>query len=281
MKKPISKGKKNNYRRGRFSKKSEPQFSYSSHKKNIDNVKLLFSYSLFRKEIKTIRDYLKIPKDGLKDEDSKKWHLDRDKESNEIMESERFLLQGERICQKIILGEISLAMGNKQARLLLNKMPWNYLSNSVNFLIEKFHVPLNYEQTIRRYILFNKIVFVPAQNFVVGGFDGSFRIKDARFLPIRIYAKLTDEDIEEIKDTIERFGKNLPNFQPLKDIDKRLTIEEWVRSRGKIDPLTGNEYQMTVEEIAENIYGNKKQKNKVRDNQRKLDEIRKKRFGKL
>lgn len=250
-----------------------------SHKKNLDNIKLLVSCEEFQKIVNGARGYLEISESGLlNDKVSEKWHEEKlYKKSDIILSSKSIIEQEKMVRKKLQSGEISRNMANKQMNLILQKVPVNYLTNTARFIVDKFRLPLNYECYIRQYILFNTIN-APYNNFVVGPYHDVKKISGVRFVPITIYAKLTKEEIKYLKREIELIGKNLPKINPLKDIDKKLEIEEWLKKENRFRKTFDEEYYLTAEEIAEKVFNNCKKPKSIYEARRELNELRKKRF---
>jgi hypothetical protein len=229
-----------------------------THKKNIDNVKLLFSYKPFKEDLKKIRESLHIPENGfVDDEAAQSWEVSTDMVCDQIMNSPEFLNQEQKIIEKIKNGEISQEIGNKQMHLFYSKVMCNYFTNSINFIIEKYHIPYNYEQTLRHYIVLNEILFAPAQNYAITKYLFNNKIKQSEPLTINMYAKLTNEEIKQLKKSIARFGKNLPKFQPLKNINERLKLEKIMKNRGYFDEVEFEECEHSISNIALDFFGNK------------------------
>lgn len=273
--------KMNNKKKGISKKVCKFPIKNLAYQKNLDNIKLLFSHKPFREDLIKIRKNLCIPENGFtKDEEAQKWEVGTDILDDLSMNSLAFLNQEQKIAGKIESGEISQKMGNKQIKLLYTKLMCNYFTDSVNFLIEKFHIPYNYEQTIRRYVIFNEIMFVPAQNYAVSNYLFNKKNKSSKPVTINIYAKLTNEEIKQLKKSIERFGENLPEFQPLKNIDKRLELEEMIENRHYFNEVEQAEGEYKTSDIASDFFGNENKKKKVYDTKRDLRREREKRFGK-
>ncbi|HXF44041.1 MAG TPA: hypothetical protein VNK70_01070 [Candidatus Paceibacterota bacterium] len=258
------------------------RFNFPAHKKNLDNMKLLVSYPEFQEAIKPAREYLGIPENGFKNNDRKMvqlWWRKIEEKSEEILDSPGFNKQLKQIRKKLDRREIGMRMARKQSQLLHHKIPINYLTNIARFLTEKFNVPENYKDHIRTYIIYGTIS-APSNNFEGGEYPAWTLPQENRYIPIKIYTRLTSEDIKELKRYIEWIGKHLPRFQALKDTEKKLTIEQWFENRHKRDVVEGRDYKMSGAEIAENLLGDRKKSKKVYETVRELRELRQRRFGK-
>lgn len=273
--------KMNNKKKGANKKACNLPIKNLAYQKNLDNIKLLFSHKPFREDLIKIRKNLCIPEDGFtKDEEAQEWEVRTDIIHDLFMNFPAFLNQEQKIAVKIESGEISQKMGNKQMKLFYSELMCNYFTDSVNFLIEKFHIPRNYEHTIRRYVLFNEIMFVPAQNYAVSNYLFNRKNKSSKPVTINIYAKLTNEELKQLKKSLEIFGQNLPEFQPLKNIDRRLDIEQQLENRNYFDEVEHAECRYTLSDIALDFFGNTNKKKKLYDTKIDLEKERKKRFGK-
>ncbi|MDP2586304.1 MAG: hypothetical protein Q8P32_00825 [Candidatus Komeilibacteria bacterium] len=254
---------------------NKPHLSY---KKNMDNMKLLASFSEFQTLVGEARKFLDIPEEGLLNgKDSEKWHKGFVKKSDFIIESKSFNERCKKISEKLKSGEITRNIANEQLKLLHQQIPINYLTNMVKFIVDKFYLPLNYQDSIRRYILLNKIE-APYNNFIVGPYINIKKMSDVRFVPITIYAKLTREEIKDLQKEIDLVGENLPVFNPLKDIDKKLAFEEWLKEENRQRSSYDEEYVLTVAEIAEDKLGSTKKVKSIYDAIKGLKDLRKKRF---
>lgn len=199
--------------------------------------------------------------------------------SDEMMNSSSFIEQEKRIKDLTKRKEIGLAMVEKQMALHYHKVPINYLTNTSQFLTDKFNLPEHFADSIRAYIISNRVE-VPTDNFVIG-FSNPKSLNQMRHLEIRVYAELTDNDLKEIKRRIKNWiGKPLPRFQALKNIDKKLEIEQWFENKIKQDLATGESYITHAKEIAQNLLGSEKKHKQVYETVRQMKSLRKRRFGK-
>ncbi|GEM_PF-1870558 len=268
-------------------KKISPLLKPPSYRRNLDNMKLLVSDPEFQEIIKETRKKLDVPRDSFgvdaSEETMKNWHELLDKKSSEAAA----LLEGQRIKidEKVKSGEIAPRMANEQARLLYLKLPCNYLAHVPRFIIEKFNLPLHYEYYINRYIIFGAID-APRLNFEFALMDSEEMSKTIKFgyrsLPINIYTQLTDDELKQLKRVIKREGKKLPKYQPLKNIDRNLKIEEWYENKNveKIDWASYKSYKIKNSEIAENLLGNRQKGKQIQDIVRDQKRIRDRRFRK-
>jgi len=251
--------------------------SFSAQKKNLDIMELLVSDYEFQSIVNETRNYLNIPTDGLNNDSITKWTHEMDKRSDTMLESKNLLVQEEKIRSKLQSKEIGMRIASEQSKLLHHKIPWNYLNNTAKFVVDKFHLPIHFVDSIKLYITRGTIT-APYNNFGSGEYPSRTLLSKVRYFPIKFYAKLTDAEFEDLKKYIKRLSTKLPKFRPLKDINKRLTIEKWYHDRTKFDIVEEKEYTLTLSEIAENLLGNKKSAKKIYDVARELRELRERRF---
>ena len=118
-------------------------------------------------------------------------------------------------------------------------------------------------------------ITAPQHNYAGGALEPEKRMSNAKHLPINVYARLTPDELEELKHYINVWGLRLPQYRPLKNIDTSLTIEEWFMTRDKTSPEP-----RSAADLAEEYFGSRNKTNKVYDTIRNLRELRQKRFEK-
>lgn len=250
-----------------------------THRRNLDNMKLLVSHEEFQKLVRDIRAYLDIPEKGLNvGTEVSEWFAQHYQRTNEMLADKSFLKEASGIKNKF---QKSLIFEEAELKLQkhYDKVPINFFKNRLKLIIESFNLPDHYETYIRDYILTNK-VNAPAQNFVTSAYIDPAQPGE-RYVNVKIYSKLTNDDLATLKIWVnEMFGTQLPEYQKLKDIDTKLELEEWYKNRTKMDTVENQYYTMSAEEIAEEILGNKDQKRQVYESVNELRKLRKKRFGK-
>lgn len=280
----INKGKNINKDKQKLSDKEFFDNMFPARKRNRDLMKLLVTSPSFQTIVKDTRKFLKLPENGLgpnNDKLAEKWTNEMDKISGEIMDKKSFRYQRSKIYEKVEKGEISEAMAKKQIKLLYNKITWNYLSNSIGFIIENFHLPYHFRNSIRTYIISGEFTFPPS-NYTVGPCPADTEFKSGMpYFPITIYAKMTDKEYKQLKKDIDtnRLARKLPKYSEIKDIDKQIEIDEWNRHKERYDALEMKNYKMTAKEISENVLNDPNRRQKIYDNARGLERLRKKRFG--
>lgn len=177
--------------------------------------------------------------------------------------------------------KITRQEANKRLKEIYAVLPFNFLTRSVKELAREFNLPESYHEALRYYIYRNEFFFVPAASYTVGPWDTGDSIAEARYVPLRVYAKLTDEDLKGIKEEVNKFfGEKLPFIQNAKEVAERLEIERLREEGVEIDVVTNKSYKLSDEEIAEKILGSRKKKSKIYESVRGLKTLRKRRFGK-
>lgn len=275
-----------NPRKKRISQKKtgSDELFFAGLQKNKDNMRLLISYPEFQKDIAEARQRLDIPADGFPpeggNEDVKEWMDHLYNKTDEMMDHPDFLLPLREIGRKFEQKELSRRAADKESKLLHLMLPINYFTHIPKFLCDKYHVPKNYSDYVQRYMIFG-IVNAPPNNFTLGPWtDGSLLPWESTYVPINIYSRLTDEEWRDLRREVERMGKKLPSFQPLKNIETKITIEQWFNDREKTDLVEMTTYKMRAAEIAKELLGDEKDAPKVYEAVREVRELRKKRFGK-
>ena len=260
--------------------KKNKQKTYSAHKKNLDNIKLLFSDDDFKKMLKEIRDRLEIYHGDFKEnpESFKDWYEKIIKESDKISSSKEFRLKEREIIENLKSKEINKKEARKQTHILYEEMPINYLYFRVDFIIKKFNLPENYGKHIRDYLLLGKID-APFKNYSLGPFSKKIPLSQYNHVPVTVYAKLIDKDLKEMKKSVNSFGeKFLQNYEPLKDIDRNTKLEESYKTREYSDE--SDSYKISLRELAEEHLRSSKKEKDVYETVRKLRILRNKRFKK-
>lgn len=262
-------------------KKQNKKINFSAHQKNLDNMKLLTSDNEFLKIVTEARAFLHIPLQGIaNDKDVEQWHVTMDNRSDEVMSSLEFLKQRKLIQEKLAKGETDEHMAKKQFRLLQHKIPWNHLWNTIQYIIDTFHIPQHYSEYIQHFLITSQVT-APVNNFTTELRPHINRVSDTKYLAINVYAQLDNKELKDLKHELNSIiGKNLPKFTRLTDIDKKLDMEKWFENRERFDEVENKTYKMTAEEIAENVLSNPKKKQAVYDSHRELEDHRQKRFRK-
>jgi hypothetical protein len=251
-------------------KKNKKQ--HYSHKKNLDNMKLLVSHDKFQEIVKEARNYLNIPENGLSNnKEIREWYQKKlYKRSDKIIQSKKIKEKEKNITKRVKLGKISRKAGTEELNLIYNKVPINYLNSIVNLITDKFKLPLNYEKSVQEYILFNRIN-APYNNYKIGPYTDVRKMTNAKYVPVTIYTQLTKKEMEDLTKTIKFFNKNLTKHRPLKDIDKKLDIEKALKKGNRHRVTMEEEYDVTAAEIAEEYLGDAKKGKRVHDIKREVE----------
>jgi hypothetical protein len=276
-----NKDKSTKFNKKKFSKK-RTSLVFPSHKANLDLMKLLATDLNFQKIVEDTRLFLEIPKGGLKGEKNiEEWDYQMAKRADDKISSNSFCDQVKNIRTKLRNREIDLRTANRQSKLIHKNITWNYLKETVDFIVRKFSLPVNFTYHIREYILFNEIS-APSINYDIH-MEITEEIKSVSNLPymtVRIYQKLTDKELQLIKkETESHLGKNLKKYKEIKDIDQKIELDEWNRHKQRFDCASYKSYKTDAKEIARNVLHNPKKRQKVYDSTRRLQKLRKKRFG--
>lgn len=229
-----------------------------------------------------IRNYLEIPLNGFAtSEEGSAWHNQQAIRSDEIMDSSEFRKKEAAVTILLKKNKITRQEANKRLKEIYAVLPFNFLTRSVKELVEEFNLPESYQEALRYYIYRNEFFFVPAASYTVGSWDTGDSIAEARYVPLRVYAKLTDKDLKGIKEEVNKFfGEKLPFIQNIKAVEERLEAERLKKEGWEYDEISGKSYKLSDEEIAERVLGNRKKKSKVYESVRGLKTLRKRRFGK-
>jgi hypothetical protein len=255
---------------------------FPSYKANLDLMKLLATDQNFKRIVEDVRLFLEIPKDGLKEEKNiEEWNRQMDKRADDKILSNSFREQLKNISAKLKSGEIDLRTANRQSKLLHKSITWNYLKENVDFIIRKFSLPVNFTYHIREYILFNEVSAPPINYDIHMEITEDIKfVSNLPYMTVRIYQKLTDKELQLIKkETESNLGKNLKKYKEIKDIDQKIELDEWNRHKQKFDCVSAKSYKIDAKEIAQNVLHNPKKRQRVYDSTRRLQKLRKNRFG--
>ena len=200
--------------------------------------------------------------------------------SDEILLSSDFKNRVHAILKKKEAGMFTVIEAEEGSRILHLEIPLNYLDHIPHFLSQKYNIPENFAECIKEYLLFG-IVNAPLTNYQFSRhFEGPTPGR-ARSILIELFAQLTKEEAAELAKWIKIYGNDLPQYQPLKDIERKLTIEKWYRERqSDFDHATNQSFKTTASDIAQEVFGSKTKKGKVYEAVREMQDLRKKRLGK-
>jgi len=183
---------------------------------------LLIENPKFQEEILEIRKRFKIPLNGIKtNEESGKWH-------HEFYESDDvyFSANRENVYAEIkrLEKEKKFQEGFNLHRKFNKEAPINAFNIAIKKILENFKLPLNWQHSIQRYILFNSIdsMWIPGNISIREDYDQD---TDLRRLSIEIDDTTTLEDVKEAWPTIKFHQKRLQSytrekFQPLRKLNR-------------------------------------------------------------
>lgn len=146
--------------------------------------------------------------------------------------------------------------------------------DTVTKICRSFRVPKNYDRYIEEYI-HEEEVRAPVNNFEVCPSPDAIDPKEARYITINVYAKLTHPELKDLKKEVELLGNHLLSFQSIKDIGKKIRSEEVIATKDTHNAKAGKEDRLTVKEMK-----NKKEAKRISEDHRELEKHRSKRFGK-
>ncbi len=141
-------------------------------------------------------------------------------------------------------------------------------AKSVTGLCRLMHLPTNFDTYVSRYILQG------LSHFPITNFNVVVDEKTSSEVTIKVYTKLTEAECADLRRETDKIS-DLPSFQPIKDLDKKLHREKAYEEVAKFNEDPHKEYIQTVSE-----YLGKGVAKRAYENLRELRDHRKKRFGK-
>jgi hypothetical protein len=141
-------------------------------------------------------------------------------------------------------------------------------AKSVTKLCRSMNLPTNFDIYVSRYILHGLSHF-PMTNFNVVVDE-----KTSSEVTTKVYTKLTEAEYADMRRETEKISE-LPSFQPIKDLDKKIHREKAYEEVAKLNEDPDKEYIQTVSE-----YLGKGTAKRAYENVRELRDHRQKRFGK-
>lgn len=219
---------------------------FSARKKNRDNMLLLVSDPAFKKLVADIRHSFEIPPEGFKTDST----------------YDRWLSKNAEIYEKLTDPE------KRSGSAFMGFM------RTPRLVIEEYNLPEHYTEHIRKHILFGTIT-APLNNFNIGPFPIDVHPNKVRHIPVRIFGPLTDDEFADLKKEVNRMSRHLPSYQPLKNVEGKITSEKKVAERDAQN--SAHDHSGRPFSLAEMAEGEEK---KVYADIRELKDLRKKRFGK-
>ena len=200
----------------------EDEYLNKLAKKAEQRAKLLVANPNFQSDIKEVRKTFNIPVEGLNGQEAtQKWHQDFYKKEEE--------------CFRNIFGrrrhEVTKLKKAKRFREMLdlekelnNTLPINALRIAIKNLIKKYKLPLSWQDSVRKYILFNNItnIWLPEGITIVEEHDEDTGL---RKLSLEIQDDTRLEDIKKAWPDIEFHQKLLHSytkkkFQPIRNFER-------------------------------------------------------------
>lgn len=155
--------------------------------KSSQFIKILTKREDFQERIWTLRKKYKIPKEGFcSEEESKKWHEEKEKELEDVIEN-----------------NFNSSNGLKKNATLFK------LQEDIKSLIIDFGLSENYDSTIEYFIKFNKIS-APENIGVIMPFNEDLK---RRQLFIQIFPDTTIDDVKRVWGRVLKFKKYLVGFK--------------------------------------------------------------------
>lgn len=163
---------------------------FSARKKNGDHMHLLVTYPRFLTGVEKLRREFGIP------------------------------LQGFTSAEEYDLWLCNIANDPRPGR------PFRRYLKALAHLRTSFKLPEHFLESIQRYVLFNTISS-PLNNFDIGPIPATVRRGETPYVPVRVYAQLSEAEALDLRKEINLFARHLPNYQPLKkDLDRKLKNEQ-------------------------------------------------------
>ncbi|MFH1792693.1 MAG: hypothetical protein ABH819_03615 [Patescibacteria group bacterium] len=185
-------------------------------------AKLLIARPDFQDDVLAIRNKFKIPPSGFTDDDTnQKWH-------HEFYQSDdNYFKEAWPKARGIIIQlkkEGKLKKAEELQKEFNNEAPINIFRIRIKKLLKKYKLPLEWKESVRRYILFNNIdsMWLPGNVTINEKVDQDTNLIK---LSIGIDDSTTIEDIKKSWGTIKFHQKRLHSykhdkFQPIKNFDR-------------------------------------------------------------
>lgn len=223
-----------------------PRFNYS---KSRQRLKLILSRPDFIKKVIEIRQEFNIPTNGITtNEDSKKWQDELCKNTEDYFDNFPFEKRKEIVDLKN-KGEYHKAeLLEKQEN---DNAPLNSWRIKVKLLLKEYKLPLNFEESIRRFIMFNDSIdkaWISSNIFITEKIDEDTGLKQ---LLIGINDETTLDDIRKNWQFIclsrdRLYSKVKKKNQPIKNFERNKRAYELKlegKSLNEIADLLSEEYK--------------------------------------
>lgn len=257
--------------------------------KHTDNILLFLATPAISKRIDEIREFIKIPAEifyAPPERASKlylQWFIDIAEDSDAVITSSFFKNELKKIKDDLKIKKIDQRKARELSEKLKLKIPINYLSYSIKELIAEYNLPSFYEYSLRTYITCGAIKFMGTESYSIR--PNLLNDKLSRTVDIVVSSELVDQDLINIKKIVNLFvGDKLPKkIKAIKNIKKKLKIEEYHRDRDYVNPVDPKErFRSSAKDIVENIKSDINKKTTVKEvyeAPRLLKKLRKNRFG--
>lgn len=273
----------------RKKRETKSDSAYASHKKIGDNLRLLCTDPRFVDRIRKIRKYLQLPEngfDGAPEDRSKKsetWHHAMYQRSGEIANDPKFMAKLRAYREDLNNHKIVLSEYKKLLSELHDPIPVNYFTRQIKNLLDEFNVPVNFENSIRYFILYNDAMWIPSTTYSIT--PGTPENRHERAVTLVLRSKLTDQILKQLKHEVNNiFGKELPRIGSIKNLESKLAVERYYyHDRERYDEVSGTPYMLSVLEISEQVKdetGKTIKPQDIYETTRSLRRLRKKKFAK-
>jgi hypothetical protein len=185
-------------------------------------TKLLIARPDFQEDVLAIRARFKMPSSGLTDDEiNQKWHHEFYQSDDNYFETVWLKRRGE-ITQ--LKKERKLKEAEELQKQLNNEAPINAFRIAIKSLLKTYKLPLRWEESVRRYVLFNKIenMWLPVGLSIHSEHDEDTDLK-------KIYIEIEDdtilEDIKQQWQSVKHHQKQLHSrtkdkFQPIREFER-------------------------------------------------------------
>lgn len=202
-------------------------------------VKLLVARPDFQEEVLRLRKGVNIPENGFREnKSSQKWYYDLCHSDDDYIQKVWFKRKSE-IIKLEKLGKYSDA--EKLKKDLTISSPLNSFRISIKNLIKKYKLPLNWEESIRRYIIFDDIdkMWIPLGLNLYTELDKDTELQR---LYLEIQGDTTKKDIEKQWELVKHYQKKLNShikekFQPIKKFERDKRAYELEKEGKTIDEI--------------------------------------------
>ena len=252
--------------------------SPKSHERNLATMYALVAYDPFQNEVSKIRADLRIGSNATLADTKQNWIVWAEEETERVMDSKAFQLELRRITQERQAGMLGFRAEGKRMKLLHSRAPLNKLDQDIEYLTDRFNLPLHYHEHIKLYILSGNIT-APSNNYRP---TRPFKANDHRALSLTIYTRLSRDELAALNKYIRWIGENmLPRYWDTKNIKLAAEIKRAHRDRSYTDPETGKTQRVSLADLAEEYLGSGKLANKVSVMLRDLAKLQRERFGNM